>query len=88
MLSLIIVLYASSACFIASSANNITIALLQILPGNDTEENIFIADRYCRQAVELGADIAIIPEMWNIGYSTLFSSYNASNEQPVRDWLE
>jgi predicted amidohydrolase len=36
----------------------------------------------------MGADIALMPEMWNIGYSALFPGYNALNEQPVRDWLE
>jgi len=68
MLSFIIALYAFSACFIASSANNVTVALLQMLPSNKTEENILIADRYCRQAAQMGADIALMPEMWNVGY--------------------
>ncbi len=36
----------------------------------------------------MGADIALIPEMWNIGYSTQFPGSNSSNEQPIRDWLE
>jgi predicted amidohydrolase len=88
MLSLIITVYAFSICFIASSANNVTVALLQMMPGNNIEENILIADRYCCQAAEMGADIALMPEMWNIGYSALFPGYNSSNEQPVRDWLE
>ena len=54
MLSLIVAVYAFNVCFIASSANNVTVALLQMLPSNNTEENILIADRYCRQAAEYG----------------------------------
>ena len=33
------------------------------------EKNIEIADKACRQAATLGADIALFPEMWNIGYA-------------------
>jgi predicted amidohydrolase len=88
MLSLIVAIYAFSVFFIVSSASNVSVALLQMLPSNNTEENILIADRYCRQAADMGADIALMPEMWNIGYSILFPGYNALNEQPVRDWLE
>ncbi|CAF1268493.1 unnamed protein product [Rotaria sp. Silwood1] len=88
MLSLIAVLYAFNLYFIASTANNVTVALLQMLSSNNTKENILIADKYCRQAAQLNADIALMPEMWNIGYLALFPGYNALNEEPVRDWLE
>lgn len=33
------------------------------------EKNIQIAEISCRQAATLGADIALFPEMWNIGYA-------------------
>ena len=66
MLSLIIFVSIFNLCLICSSASNVTIALLQMVPGNTTEENILIADRYCRQAAQMGADIALMPEMWNI----------------------
>ena len=36
----------------------------------------------------MGADIALMPEMWNIGYSALFPGYNSTDEQPIRDWLQ
>ncbi|CAF2520254.1 unnamed protein product [Rotaria sp. Silwood2] len=86
MLLLIVVVYVFNVYFIASSSvNNVTVALLQMLSDNDTKENILIADRYCRQAASLNADIALMPEMWNSGYSAPFPSYNASNKQPVRD---
>ena len=46
------------------------VALLQMDPaGNDQARNMHKAERFCRQAAELGADIALMPEMWNIGYT-------------------
>jgi hypothetical protein len=32
-------------------------------------KNVERADAFCRQAAALGADIALFPEMWNIGYA-------------------
>jgi len=50
--------------------SNINIALLQMLAeGNDQEANLLKADAYCRNAAALGADIALFPEMFNIGYT-------------------
>ena len=46
----------------------LTIALLQLLPGEDTEENLALGLAACRRAAELGADIALFPEMWSCGY--------------------
>jgi len=45
------------------------VALLQLLPGRTQEENMNKGVRYCREAKNMGADIALFPEMWNIGYS-------------------
>jgi len=46
------------------------VALLQMRPeGNNQAANMDKAERYCRQAAALGADIALMPEMWNIGYA-------------------
>lgn len=44
------------------------IALLQLLPGKDPEENRKIGETACRKAKQMGADIALFPEMWSIGY--------------------
>ena len=44
------------------------VALLQIMPGRTTEENLKIGIKACRQAKEMGADIALFPEMWSAGY--------------------
>lgn len=44
------------------------IALLQILPGNDLQEQLRRGEAACREAKALGADIALFPEMWSDGY--------------------
>jgi len=53
-----------------SSDSIIKVALLQIRPfGADIEANLKKGDEYCRKAKTMGADIALFPEMWSIGYS-------------------
>ncbi|MBD3266923.1 carbon-nitrogen hydrolase family protein [bacterium] len=48
----------------------IVVALLQLSSfGYDQEANLKKADRYCREAARQGADIALMGEMWNIGYT-------------------
>ncbi len=45
------------------------VALLQLLSaGYDQAANQAKGERYCRQARQLGADLALFPEMWNVGY--------------------
>jgi predicted amidohydrolase len=45
------------------------VALLQLLAvGNDQEANLLKGDKACREAAGLGADLALFPEMWNVGY--------------------
>ena len=49
--------------------SKIRVALLQLLSaGNDQSANQTKGEQYCRQARQMGADIALFPEMWNIGY--------------------
>ncbi len=46
------------------------IALLQMTAhGNDQAANLAKGEAYCRRAKALGADLALFPEMWNIGYT-------------------
>ena len=47
---------------------NLKIALLQLLPGKDLDEQLKIGVQACRKAKEIGADIALFLEMWNTGY--------------------
>jgi N-carbamoylputrescine amidase len=49
--------------------STLAVALLQIeAAGYDQAENLERGERACRQAATLGADVALFPEMWNIGY--------------------
>ncbi|HLJ67039.1 MAG TPA: carbon-nitrogen hydrolase family protein [Chloroflexota bacterium] len=48
----------------------LTIALLQMQPyGTDQDANLARGEQFCRRAAAMGADIALFPEMWNIGYT-------------------
>lgn len=44
------------------------IALLQLLPGGSLAEQQKIGTAACRKAKDMGADIALFPEMWSDGY--------------------
>ena len=44
------------------------IAFLQLLPTGSLEGNMEKGIKACLQAKEMGADIAIFPEMWSRGY--------------------
>ena len=48
--------------------SKIIIALLQLTPGKSLVENMHIGITACRKAKNIGADIALFPEMWSIGY--------------------
>jgi predicted amidohydrolase len=49
--------------------SKLKVALLQLLSaGYDQAANLAKGQQYCRMARQLGADIALFPEMWNIGY--------------------
>lgn len=60
--------------------NLLKIALLQLAPCGTLEENLEKGIRYCKMAKEMGADIALFPEMWSNGYNI----YNRS----VEEWKE
>lgn len=47
-----------------------TVAMLQIAPhGLDQGRNLEKGIQYCRKAKTLGADLALFPELWNIGFT-------------------
>ena len=47
---------------------NLRIALLQLLPGGNLNEQLIKGKDACLKAKEMGADIALFPEMWSDGY--------------------
>ena len=48
--------------------NLLKIALLQIAPCDTLDDNLTKGIKYCKMAKEMGADIALFPEMWSNGY--------------------
>jgi N-carbamoylputrescine amidase len=47
-----------------------TVALLQMTAcGNDQAANREKGEAFCRRARAMGADVAVFPEMWNVGYT-------------------
>jgi predicted amidohydrolase len=46
------------------------VALLQLAPSQDPSATLGIGMDACRRARDAGADIAVFPEMWNIGYAS------------------
>jgi len=61
----------------------LTIALLQMTQGDtDLEANKVKGEMFCRQAQQMGADIALFPEMWSICYS----SYEGWAEAPEAEY--
>ena len=56
------------------------IALLQIAPCGSLEQNRLRGIDACRQAKEMGADIALFPEMWSNGYDIY--------ERPAELWVQ
>ena len=57
---------------------DLKIALLQIAPAGSLKNNQEKGMAACRRAKEMGADIALFPEMWSNGYGI----YN----RPVEEW--
>jgi N-carbamoylputrescine amidase len=53
-----------------AAMNKFRVALLQMNSvGADQAANMVKGERFCRQAAALDADVALFPEMWNIGYT-------------------
>ncbi len=61
---------------------NLQVALLQMNAcGADQAANLKKGDEFCHRAAELGADIALFPEMWNIGYTFFDASQPNARER-------
>ncbi len=57
-----------------TTMHTINVALLQMgSAGTDQETNLAKGDSFCRRAKEMGADVALFPEMWNVGYTPFHS---------------
>ncbi len=69
----------------AADKQLLKVALLQMRPdGNNQPANMDKAEKFCRQAAAGGADIALMPEMWNIGYTGFDPRKEGAREQFIR----
>jgi predicted amidohydrolase len=61
--------------------NTFRVALLQASAcGTDVEANLRKGLQLCRQARQMGADLALFPEMWSIGYESCPSEQTGADE--------
>jgi len=63
--------------------SELCVALLQLLPGKTPEDNLRKGLEACGKAKEMGADIALFPEMWSCGYT--FPDEKCDEEQ-IEAW--
>ena len=61
--------------------NDFKVAILQLDTINDSDKSLVKGIEACKKARELGADIAVFPEMWNIGYEM------PSNKNKINKWM-
>lgn len=84
-------MYLALACAPAAAGENhevLTVALLQMRPeGNKVEANFAKAEKFCRKAAAKGADVALMPEMWSIGYTRFDPEKPDARENFYRDAL-
>lgn len=66
-----------------SYKNLINIALLQIQPNKNLDDNLSKGIQYCEMAKEMGADIVIFPEMWSNGYDIYDCSFDEWKEDAI-----
>ena len=65
--------------------SSIRIALLQMIgSGRDKHANLVKGEFFCRKAREMGADIALFPEMWSIG----MNFFDPAKEGDRERWKE
>jgi N-carbamoylputrescine amidase len=63
------------------------VALLQLAGhGTDQAANLAAGDAACRRARDLGADIALFPEMWNIAYSRFWPEEKGDRWRAPHRW--
>jgi hypothetical protein len=59
-----------SSSLSASSKKTVRVALCQVPVTPNKEENIKVTRKYIREAVKNGAEIVVLPEIWNSPYAT------------------
>src|SRR5258708_23706440 len=64
---------------------HLKVALLQMVAeGAAIEANARKGEEFCRRAADRGADIALFPEMWSVGYA----KYSWGDDRARAEWLK
>jgi predicted amidohydrolase len=73
----------------ANTSLVVKVALLQMAPsGNHNQTyNTLKAIQFCQKAAAQGADIALMPELWNVGYTVGYKGYDRNNPEAQKAWL-
>ncbi|MHB9295259.1 putative Omega-amidase YafV [Pillotina sp. SPG140] len=58
------------------------VAMLQLISLSTQHENLDKGIEYCKMSKEMGADLALFPEMWNVGY-TFSPNINEMKEKAI-----
>ncbi len=61
--------YSAADFEIVEKGNTFKVAAMQVYPGYSLFENLQKGMGFCRKAKEMGADLALFPEMWSTGYT-------------------
>ena len=62
----------------------VKVAFLQLKSTDNIQENLKKGEDFCRRAKEMGADIALFPEMYSIGYNSI----DFEQENAIAKWKE
>ncbi len=63
-------------------SNNFKGAILQLDSINDQTESLIKGIEACKKAKKMGADIAVFPEMWNVGYEM------PNSAEDIEGWIQ
>lgn len=74
--------------YIDTLSDVFNIALLQLSPTDSMKNNMLKGIEYCKKAKEMGADIAVFPEMWNTGYEMLFEGDLKGQDKISKDKID
>lgn len=81
---------ARAAATTTGTAVNVTVALLQLVPGATPAACADAAESAIRDAAARGADVALLPELFSVGYDAFFPGVNgtAGNVRDLFSWAD
>jgi N-carbamoylputrescine amidase len=62
---------------------SVSVALLQMAPPTSVAEALAMLDKFATQAAGAGADVAVTPEMWSVGWDAMWPGSDNQSEATV-----